>query len=504
MTWWPDFDLPRIRLGEVVLSCLFLCATLGFGVMTYDPDFQRWWVLGLMACIGSLMFPVKLSVSPPVFWAVGFVLYAALSLLWSADPAEGFDDLICLSIVLVLFVGAQQVDLEPYIRRLVPLSALIACGLLWYLPQRFGGFGNDTFIAEFLLIALSFCLKGKARWVAVVVVLTLALGVESNTRRLIAILAMSYGLVWLWRRGHRYAAVFLPVAGLNAVFLLGLSDPGVIWSSVTSRAEIHINTALMILESPLIGHGAGSFEYVYPRFQEAHMKLFPGMGTIMSTGTMYVNAAHNDYLQVFAEYGAVGLVLAGGFLWSIRKSVAWPTVAVIAVLALVGFPLQNPATIVLALIAVSPPRRAVALTAPSRLPAFALSVGLLWVTSLSLHAESLMTATRAAMGTNPLGALVANLKAYETWPYARGPRNQMMLTVTSVLRNTPHVVTPDSADNVYRIARSAGPDAPGLLLARLEYLINARRNKDEANEIMHRMYEHTPRQLRIALRHMEN
>jgi len=502
VTWWPDFDLPRLRLGEVALLLLAPIGLLCFGILTYDPDFQRWWVLALIAVIGSLMLPGKLNVPNSVLWAAGFLLYAALSLLWSPDPGEGGDDLICLTIAFVLFTAGQQVNLDPYIQRVVPFAVLIGCGLLWYLPQRFGGFGNDTFVAEFLLIGLTFCLKGKARFVAVIAIVTLIFCVESNDRRLVALLAIGYGLVWLWRHGYRYAAFFLPLAGLNIVFLAGLAEPNVIFSSVMARAEIHVNTALMIMERPFFGWGAGSFEYVYPRFQEAHMKLFPGMPTIMSGATIFVNTAHNEYLQVLAEFGFAGWVFVGGFLWSIRRNIRWTTVSVVAVLALVGFPLQNPSTAALALLAITKGQGR-SLSFPMKLPVLAVSIGLLWLTTLSLIAESYMTATRVALGTDPLGALSANIKAYETWPYARGPRVQMMLTTTSLLRNTPHILQPDSADNIYRIAATAGPDNPGILLARLEYLINARRNQDEANRILHSLYQNTPRQLRIALGHME-
>lgn len=502
MTWWPDFDLPRFTLGEIVIPFVALFALCGFGIMTYDPDYQRWWALALIAVMVAAMFHVKLVIPNSVFWALGFFAYAALSLLWSADARSGYDDLIGLAVILILFIGSRQVNLDPYMW-VVPTAGLIACGLLWYLPARYGGFGNDTFIAEFLLIAGAFCLKGRARQICLVIILaTLVFAVESNARRVVAIVAIAYGCYWLWCRGWKYAAFFLPVAGLNVVFLVGLADPGVIMSSTLSRAEIQINTALMILDAPMLGWGAGSFEAVYPRYQEMHMKLIPGMGTIMSTGTMFVNSAHNEYLQVFAEYGIVGVILAGGFLWSIRKSVIWPPVVTIAALSVVGFPLENPATAALALLAIRQQPSERCLAFPMKWPALAVSITLLWLTTLSLISESYMSGVRNAMASNPLGALSANLKAYELWPYGRGPRMQLPLTMTAILRNTPHRVTPESADNIHRISKTAGAESPGILLARLEYLVNARRNRDEANEIMHTMYRYTPRQLRIALGNM--
>jgi O-antigen ligase len=153
-----------------------------------------------------------------------------------------------------------------------------------------------------------------------------------------------------WRR------VALPGAVLalgGAVAVLALSpveadqpDSGA-RSSLDSRMEIWSTTHAAIADSFPVGTGLGSFEQVYRQHED------PAAVT-----AIYVNHAHNDYLELVLELGVAGIVLILLFLvwWSAAVVRTWGsalgtpaaragTIATAAVLAhsVVDFPLRTAA-----------------------------------------------------------------------------------------------------------------------------------------------------------------
>ncbi len=85
--------------------------------------------------------------------------------------------------------------------------------------------------------------------------------------------------------------------------------------SVSIRLGVWRNTIEMIRSAPVAGVGIGNFQVHYPRFAtEAG-----GDGTRKDER---VDAAHNDYLQLIAEAGVIGVVLSGWFLMVVVRA-AW-------------------------------------------------------------------------------------------------------------------------------------------------------------------------------------
>jgi len=95
-------------------------------------------------------------------------------------------------------------------------------------------------------------------------------------------------------------------AGLVAVYVLVIGVTPVVerfanlWTDLeTGRLPIWRAAITMALDHPIFGHGWGSFDFLVDGYREAPTGL----------DTSY---AHNDYLQVFAETGVVGLAFV---LW---------------------------------------------------------------------------------------------------------------------------------------------------------------------------------------------
>src|SRR5882672_240293 len=88
------------------------------------------------------------------------------------------------------------------------------------------------------------------------------------------------------------------------------SDLGKTQSFYSVRGEIWENTWTMIRHNPLTGVGLGAYETAYPIYSREN-------GTQGITGE-----AHNDYLQILADAGVVGAVLALWFICELFRAVA--------------------------------------------------------------------------------------------------------------------------------------------------------------------------------------
>ncbi|MFN3477275.1 MAG: O-antigen ligase family protein, partial [Candidatus Methylomirabilales bacterium] len=169
-----------------------------------------------------------------------------------------------------------------------------------------------------------------------------------------------------WRGSVKKRLIVITTLGGMAV-LLTLLFPGLLSQTLKRAASIFDpsdppnrvrlliwgSTLKMIAESPLFGIGAGNYELVYPRFRTVEEWR-------LST-RLVVGEAHNDYLQIAAELGLLGL---GSFLWllvnllraALRLSASgeeglrrrgiglFGALVALLVYAFFAFPLQNPAS----------------------------------------------------------------------------------------------------------------------------------------------------------------
>jgi O-antigen ligase len=115
----------------------------------------------------------------------------------------------------------------------------------------------------------------------------------------------------------RAVRTFAPLAVLLAAITLGVfwvgADPVINRIQTTSapanpsqsfsstRGWIWRDSVLMIKANPILGVGLGAFGAVFPIYSR-------------SDGTYYVAQSHNDYLQIVADCGVVGAVIALWFL----------------------------------------------------------------------------------------------------------------------------------------------------------------------------------------------
>ncbi len=74
-----------------------------------------------------------------------------------------------------------------------------------------------------------------------------------------------------------------------------------------TRLRILVVSLPLALQSPVIGHGFGAFQFVYPKAQGDYFRSHPD--TRLGMTTKRTDLAHNDYLQMLVEGGLIGLAL---------------------------------------------------------------------------------------------------------------------------------------------------------------------------------------------------
>ena len=140
-------------------------------------------------------------------------------------------------------------------------------------------------------------------------IMALALVLSTSRGGMLALLgalALVSGLGAVWhRRGHAerrafgvaMAVILAAVLWTGPATLLARFDS--IGSESEGRIDVWRDTGALISSSPWFGVGGGNYRWSITAFRTADL------------GGTWINHAHNDYLELLAEYGAVGGLLAG-------------------------------------------------------------------------------------------------------------------------------------------------------------------------------------------------
>jgi hypothetical protein len=443
-------------------------------------------------------------------------IYAAQSLAWSPDPAQGAYQLLNAGALLAVFFVA------PYIRGAIPWAVSIAflgaLALDAIIP--WGGFGNENFATEFLLIASPFAaviLLMRQRILGVwAFALLFAYLIGTNPSKVeyfaAAAIALGFGL-WLayWRTSEnwRIAAGFGLVGMIAGGALIGWQFAGPdMQYSVTSRVEIWLGTWEAFRQAPIFGHGFGSWMHFYPPLQEHFLTILPNASLSQTELAGYPPAAHLEPLQFLAELGVVGAVIAVGFLVSVARSgrrgevewAAWLTLLVAAPVALIEFPLQQPPTallVALALGLLAGKGERVTISIPARwwsagatVSAAAIVAVLGWNT---YHGEVNLARSKAAtQGQEFLSAVVLASRAVDASALNWRVRSHFLFAVNNADRFNAAVVEVGAQDAAYELAQTASPYFLGHLLIRYEQLRRGARGANEALAIVRQIERQAP------------
>ena len=412
---------PHILHSNVVevysLAALLMFAPLAFGAV--EP-----WAIWVLQTLSTALFSSWLlrqirASRLMLKWNPVFLPMGAFALLTLAQLLPGVSSyrhatesslLLYVAYGLVCFLLTQVLERTTHLRHLTTAFVVYGAGmamlavlqslssngkLYWVRTPHFGGwiygpYVNHNHYAGLLemltpiplVFAFSRYANGKKKWAAAAAAAFMGASIFlSGSRGGMAAFAIQIAIFFVFlfreRTQNRIALLmgaFLLIA-LASVAWIGGSDVSSRISTLADYKHPDLNADIrlkidrdgmrMISARPLLGWGLGTFADVYPQFRSFYTSLV-------------VDKAHNDYLQLAAETGLLGIAAAIWFLWSTLRS-AWGKthkwvsdinggVSVAAIIAIVGimvhslvdFNLQIPANAALfyamCTIAAIPPR----------------------------------------------------------------------------------------------------------------------------------------------------
>lgn len=193
-----------------------------------------------------------------------------LSFFGSYANKNHYAGLMEMLIPFALFVTANRGE-QAGKRALFGFAACVMVASVLYSRSRAGFLAILFELAFFALVTL--LMSAERRLGSARSALTIAIAIAL--------------VVWIGGEGLANTIASLGEAGTDASF--------------SNRIQILHDSVTLVTERPLFGWGLGTFSTVYPHVQSWYSNRF-------------VNAAHDDYLQLLVETGAVGLFIILSFL----------------------------------------------------------------------------------------------------------------------------------------------------------------------------------------------
>jgi len=222
-------------------------------------------------------------------WLLGCLLVSGTFMAWYALIQHGQESRMVLNMVRPSSYGMRASGayicpnhFASLLEMLIPLGVAMACCPAAGIPMRLlGGYSVMVFLPPLFLS------QSRSGWIGALVGLTATicvLALRKSTKRFLTALCIA------------------PLLAAVVAWLAWESSPMVrerVADAMQGNVRLQLwqDTAAMIRAQPWMGHGPGSYRWVYPHFKR-HM-----------TAYLDPQFAHNDYLHTLAEYGAVGLLL---------------------------------------------------------------------------------------------------------------------------------------------------------------------------------------------------
>jgi O-antigen ligase len=330
-----------------------LGAVLAYGVVTFGAV-EPWSLFGFQAMAAGLLVLWALQqlasgaefVLSPLYVPVAlFAAVAGAQLALHRTAYAYMTRTACLTYLayaMILLVAVQMLRTREDVKRLVAfltvsgsLVAIFAViqdltskgEIYWMVPIRggfiFGPYVNHNHYAGLMEMLTPFplvlsmmeeltppkrvLLAFAGVFMAGTIFLSLSRGGMTAFGFEVVLLAL---VLWWKNASRRSAAIFATACLLILMFLLWLGGKSLVQRFVSfktdeasyhTRIQIARDSVPMIKAHPLMGWGLGTFTTVYPKHRTFYADVF-------------INAAHNDYVQVLTETGALGFAAVLGFL----------------------------------------------------------------------------------------------------------------------------------------------------------------------------------------------
>jgi O-antigen ligase len=347
------FSRPKLVLWAAVVLCgILICPRQIALTWSHLPASLQ---IALSVWLGAL----GVSALWGQFASLGSLLLLLTGVVWcflllAARPhVEHLSWVLVISGSVIAAVAlAQFLDADPF-SALGWISASSGNSRM----RVFATLGNPDFVAAFLsgLLPLTICLTSELReqrWLLMGLSALQAAAILATGSRA-SILALGGALLWMMHlRGRRLACV-LSLTALCIVALAASTHPArSLSTTLRGRSYIWKVTAAHLREHLLLGLGPGGFGASFPAWEAQYWRGIPDDRDRQFAGVE--DHAHNDYLEIFADHGAVGLLGFVAVLLAFLRIAASRSknplltgasagVVALAATALVDFPMMRPA-----------------------------------------------------------------------------------------------------------------------------------------------------------------
>ena len=367
-----SFYINAIEVSIIALVILVPIAFYPQCITVFGPAkefaFEALVIIGLMFWVLKIIDKeeIKFTPTPLNLPVLSFIAICTLSLIWSNSFFVSLKELpIFLAGPLLYFIIANNIRGEKQINHIIGTIVFIGVafgvyGIFQYndidfsfwvhnsgRQKVFGLFGNAGYFAGYIILPLSLAIslflvaKNRNRKILLLIGILLM-----GTTLIVSLARSSYAafglslifmfLLFLLARGKRFIIdnrkifIFLLIVIILTVSLFiiptSLSKPGTTISEIKARISITkiTNTfssgrrvaiwkftEMMIKDRPILGSGIGTYKYNTFRYQAKFFEQGDNR-SIYPYGV--ADRAHNEYLQLWAELGTIGLAI---FLWLI-------------------------------------------------------------------------------------------------------------------------------------------------------------------------------------------
>lgn len=315
--------------------------------------------------------PVQLNfpVSSLLITAVLFAAWSAASALWAANPYSAGHYALTWGAFLLFFCLIHFVAARPramrascYALAVVVWLLSLSCVIEWlfgdYLTDHsfranvkplfrgFSGFGETIAVAAPIFSALALSVRkqrtavlcGATSLVAWLVILQSIQRAPILGATAAFVVLGAAVLVFKRFRTRSLQRVALMLAGLIIVAILQLivfaSKPGEKFTVLQRMAAVSTgedNTKVRLLywgaglemfrAHPLVGVGANNYEVEFSAARQQFAATHPGSPLVGMNEQLLTQYAHNEYVQILAELGIVGILIFGTFCLLLARTI---------------------------------------------------------------------------------------------------------------------------------------------------------------------------------------
>ncbi len=363
------------KVIEITVIALAVLVPIAIHLRCYDPFTPaKEFTLEALVIIGLMFWALKMTnreeinfTSTPLNLPVlSFIAICTLSLAWSDTFFTSLKELpLFLSGPLLYFVIVNNIRDEKQISHIISAVIIVGAALgvygifqyngidfSFWLPitgraKVFGLFGNVGYFAGYIILPLSLAIplflvaKNRNRKILLLIGIllmgtTLIVTFARSSYLALGISLLFMFLLFLLSRGKNFIKennkffmiVLIVIIIVAFLFIIPtpLSKRGTVISEIKARISItRITnafssgrrvaiwkfTGMMIKDHPILGSGIGTYKYNTFRYQA---KFFEQGDNRSIYPYGFADKAHNEYLQLWAELGTIGLAI---FLWLI-------------------------------------------------------------------------------------------------------------------------------------------------------------------------------------------